>query len=536
MSEVPRSENGPLDYISALPEPVVHHIFSFLLFKDILRCSLLSKTWKRIWLNYPNIDLILQEEEEDMCRSSLCPIVYFGEMERALDHCLLPKACVQKFRLFISARNADASVLKKFPPLMDTYLGAAVDRSVSEIVLDIYLGPIALYSFSEKAVVSDSLKVLELMGCVLEDSRVACIYLPRLQRFKTSECTFSGENVLSKILCGCSNVEFVQVSYCDGVGSFLSVSSKPRLKCFRIRGCVELERIEINVPSLETLECSLKYPCQRGAFELASCTTLKHLQIKGATLSGDNTIQSLLSKLPGIEDLELHNCRGEDRIQISSVYLKKLVLSNIDYFPGAEIDTPNLVRLDFRSVDAFDPSNRFSSWNVPKVGDIHMVFNAKTFQSACRSGLKGFLMQLTNYGNLKLVVKSGRKCILHEKLYAVSFSSLNKLAKKAKPGYVAISSRTYASFTSGMVGYESGDDSLFLISSSSGTIELFHQKMRKDSNLKRFYSDFRRASIEEREHEADSPWASFANTHSNGYHTATIILVKKTSEEMAPSP
>ncbi|VFR02392.1 unnamed protein product [Cuscuta campestris] len=125
---------------------------------------------------------------------------------------------------------------------------------------------------------------------------------------------------------------------------------------------------------------------------------------------------------------------------------------------------------------------------------------------------------------------------MHEKLHAVSFSSLNKLAKKAKPSYVAISSRTYASFTSGMVGYESGDGSLFLISSSSGTIELLHQKMRKDSTLKRFYSDFRRASIEEMEHEADSPWASFMNTHSIGYHTATIILVKKTSEEMARSP
>ncbi|RAL43084.1 hypothetical protein DM860_009866 [Cuscuta australis] len=56
-----RYHDKSLEFFSVLPESVIHHILSFLPFKHIGRTSVLSKAWNRIWLNYPNIHLVLHE-------------------------------------------------------------------------------------------------------------------------------------------------------------------------------------------------------------------------------------------------------------------------------------------------------------------------------------------------------------------------------------------------------------------------------------------------------------------------------------------
>ncbi|CAH9116797.1 unnamed protein product [Cuscuta europaea] len=531
MDKIGRSES--FDYFSILPESVIHHILSFLPFKDIGRTSKLSKMWKLIWSSYPNISLDFQDEVR--CTSPLIPAVYLGRMETVMDQCLFRKVFIQKFRLFIFSEWSlkDARGLRAFSPRFDCILGSAIARKASELVIEFHFGPNVLYSVPDKLVVAESLKVLDLAGCMFED-RFACINLPRLQKFRTYHCVFASENILSKILCGCPDVEFVEVSDCEGVGSFLSVSCKPRLKYFDFDGRDKLQRIEILAPSLETLILHSIYSSQPCVIELAGCAILNKIVIWGVIFSGDYTIQSLLSKLLCIEELKLNYCRVADKIQISSSCLKRLVISDNGCFPGAEIDIPNLLSLDFHSLGTFNPSNRFSSWNIPKAEDINMVFNAKTFQTACRGGLKGFLMQLRNYEDLRLVVKCirKRKCIMHEKLHAVSYSSLNKLVKKLKAEFVVISSQVVEYCSSHMIGYESGDVSLSFISSSLGNIEILHKKLRSDSRIKFYYSDLRVLSVEDMDHEFDSTWKSFMNTHSTGYHIATMILIKKTSEEM----
>ncbi|KAF2320559.1 hypothetical protein GH714_028281 [Hevea brasiliensis] len=42
-----------VDYISELPEPILHHILSFLPIKEIARTSALSKTWFQAWKTVP---------------------------------------------------------------------------------------------------------------------------------------------------------------------------------------------------------------------------------------------------------------------------------------------------------------------------------------------------------------------------------------------------------------------------------------------------------------------------------------------------
>ncbi|CAH9130851.1 unnamed protein product [Cuscuta epithymum] len=517
------SENELPDFFSMLPESLTHHILSFLPFKDIVRTSILSKIWSGIWFNYPNIDLFLHENY----MGKLHGRSFIDHIKSVMDQCVLRKACIQKLQLKVYSGNPE-----ELAPIMDQCLRSAIERNVTELVLHMNFAPTTYYNIPKEVFVSNSLKVLELEGCKFDDS-FSCTNLPHLQKLKTMQCLFAGENVLSKILCGCPELEYLQALVSEGMRSLLSVSCKPRLKYIHIGCRNELKRIEIFVPSLETLKCHFAYSC---SIDLASCTLLNHLEINEAILSSDYVpIQYLLSNLLQIEELHLSNCKSADKIQISSSCLKRLVMTELyESFPGAELDIPNLLSLDFFSMGECNPNNRFSSWNVPKVEEIHMLFSVKSFQSACRGGLKGFLMQLQNYEDVKLIIKCGgnQDLIMHEKLHAISFSSLNKFLKKAKPKFVLISSRRVDSFLARLLGFTKGNASLSMIFSSRRSIELLHEKLSNASTLKHCYRDFHLVSIEEMEHEVHSDVNPFMKTHSIGYHTARLILIRKSFMEM----
>lgn len=49
------SENG--DRLSSLPDPIIHHIFSYLETIDIIRASAVSRKWRYLWLSMPYLNL-----------------------------------------------------------------------------------------------------------------------------------------------------------------------------------------------------------------------------------------------------------------------------------------------------------------------------------------------------------------------------------------------------------------------------------------------------------------------------------------------
>ena len=52
-----KTEIQKVDKISELPEPILHHILSFLRFKEVVRTCVLSKKWERVWLTHPVVEI-----------------------------------------------------------------------------------------------------------------------------------------------------------------------------------------------------------------------------------------------------------------------------------------------------------------------------------------------------------------------------------------------------------------------------------------------------------------------------------------------
>ncbi|KAL7000297.1 hypothetical protein U1Q18_001445, partial [Sarracenia purpurea var. burkii] len=44
-------EDEKPDYLNELPEPLVHHILSYLTMKDVVRMSVIAKKWRYVWLS-----------------------------------------------------------------------------------------------------------------------------------------------------------------------------------------------------------------------------------------------------------------------------------------------------------------------------------------------------------------------------------------------------------------------------------------------------------------------------------------------------
>ncbi|KAL5719554.1 hypothetical protein ACHQM5_012310 [Ranunculus cassubicifolius] len=49
------------DRITSLPDPIIHHIFSYLKMREIVQTSILSNTWRYLWMSTPTLNFIFDE-------------------------------------------------------------------------------------------------------------------------------------------------------------------------------------------------------------------------------------------------------------------------------------------------------------------------------------------------------------------------------------------------------------------------------------------------------------------------------------------
>ncbi|XP_030476181.2 putative F-box protein At1g49610 [Syzygium oleosum] len=189
------------DYISPLPDCLIHHIFSFLRMRDVVKTCVLSKSWRSVWTTVSDLRFSISSYDDD----------WF--VERVLTQYGWAK--VEKFHLDIESKHF-------FTSTIDSSVCFAIDHQVQELRLSFNFGW-ACYTLSPLLYSCSSLTKLCLSRCCLSFSEsISWISLKSL----SIQYMDMSDDVLQKILMGSPVLEYLNLKRCWDVKGIHSTSLK----------------------------------------------------------------------------------------------------------------------------------------------------------------------------------------------------------------------------------------------------------------------------------------------------------------------
>ncbi|KAI9165256.1 hypothetical protein LWI28_010519 [Acer negundo] len=345
-----------VDWISELPEPILHHIYSFLPFKKVVQTSVLSKQWERTWRTYPvlefdssvfNLDLRDRFLDDNGGKKEIQRIrkrLFNGLKQTLRNRCFRDLTRLNKFTIDMQfLRNPE------FSSFVERCIGCAIGSNVKELKLKFLTFGYEWYNLPKIVLCAKSIDLLELQGCKLElpsNVKLSC-----LRKLCLSQ-VFTDDQVIQALVGSCPLIEEMSLSECHGFKK-LELVGLDRLNDIKIlynRGIqlynkgIQLynRRLEwvvikaLNVHSLAFVgrldECDIN---------VAYCKNLKSLSLS-STFIKDEWLYNLISKLPLLECLYIGSCHKLESIKISSPSLRELCINGCVKLAEVDIDTPNL--------------------------------------------------------------------------------------------------------------------------------------------------------------------------------------------------
>ncbi|CAI9113604.1 OLC1v1014237C1 [Oldenlandia corymbosa var. corymbosa] len=471
-------EIAPLDFISTLPETIIHYIFSFLRARDVTSTSVLSKTWHRIWSCYPIVVFhfaygnvaVEQLQSPDSLGPTMQKDEYLGLMEKSVCRRLEQDFPVQRFQLY-----TDFPDIKLLSAKMDEWVSMIAQRNAAELALSIDSVTDSVryyYKVPEYVFIARSLTILSLSGCRFEGS--LNIKLPYLKKLSLSHSFFVDKFTFNNILSGCSVIEYVKVSSCRGMDSLIFISGFSHLKTFEFLYSDEVDSIRVDVSNLLTFSFASHLGRWPSSIDLTTSKALKELILSGKNFAVDFAVQPLVSQLPALEVLELRNWTGSRESMISSQSLKKLVFRYCHHLKDIQLDTPNLESFEYCNCD--EP---FIPINVSNAIQIHLRFALRGDTVNWLVKLQQFLSRLSYTEDLNIIIfRRSANMIIHEKFSEFSFSTLCHFMD---PNYICISSRSYTDLLDELfpLAYPK---SICVIHSNEKLMKLLSEKVEKLRN------------------------------------------------------
>ncbi|KAL7185684.1 hypothetical protein ACSBR2_027608 [Camellia fascicularis] len=241
------------DWISDLPDAVLHHILFLLPIKSIAQTSVLSKRWRSIWSSFPDLDFTTTTNSVGHCSSSI--IKYSSTRKRVHS----PLAQGMDFIIPVLAhrgKNSDLRILRFCAQLsfsrLNSLIRCAVRRNVQE--LDIEVATDDYFNLPRCVTTCESLRVFKLK------SRYPGFRLPPLSIMKSG---FQSLHALSLSLV----ILYQQSSLVD----LFTESSFPLLKKLSLDACFGLKKLRVGCRGIEDLT-------------LENCFQLNDLNILGGKL------------------------------------------------------------------------------------------------------------------------------------------------------------------------------------------------------------------------------------------------------------
>ncbi|PON70277.1 F-box domain containing protein [Parasponia andersonii] len=329
-----------VDRISKLPDSVIQHILSFLPTVDVVRTSLLSNFWRRMWYSVPTLCFSKSSTEFGYLRDQEG---FYKYVDNCLKHRKIGSSDSAITRLKLDMRRcrisdaspSDMSPLEEYESKveerrrsnshrLDKWLAFAVENKVKELNLYLNSKPPILfrssfyYCLPETVAKARYLTVMELEGIKLSTSLK--FRLPSLKTLSLKDVRLSDVG-LDKLLLGCPSLEKFMLSD-DCVltkGRFHSSS----LKFLEIERSAFLS-IQVEAINLESfILCDVSFE----KIHLSACKAIKNLSLSGVV--ANQSFEDLLSKFPLLENLTLIHWYNSEHIKISSQHLKSFHLKNI---------------------------------------------------------------------------------------------------------------------------------------------------------------------------------------------------------------
>ncbi|XP_030517207.2 F-box protein At5g03100-like [Rhodamnia argentea] len=187
------------DDISALPDDVIHHIFSFLTLRDVVKTSILSKRWQSTWTS--TTDLVFNDGiGDDLPHSS-------RDFSSFVDSVLLQSTSptVKRFHIMCDGVNS---------PKFDSWFCFAAARRVEDLRLLPAATPLFSYALPQFVCHLSWLVRLEFRKCRF--SLGTTVRWPRLKVLSMSFAELS-DHILEEIVRGSPVLESLELHMCKGV-------------------------------------------------------------------------------------------------------------------------------------------------------------------------------------------------------------------------------------------------------------------------------------------------------------------------------
>ncbi|PWA39806.1 F-box domain, Leucine-rich repeat domain, L domain-like protein [Artemisia annua] len=398
------------DWISQLPDSIVHHILSLLDSpKELVRMSVLSNYWFGLTASFPILDFNFSKFKE-VIESSGIPFdtdkdkreIFFKYVEYTIS-----RFCEQ----IVNAHTVNLITSLVDPTevdIIDRCLGLILKKGVKVLVVDT-INKETWVSQPQKIHVpnillsASSLTSLTLSGCELPSS--VTVYFGKFMSLKylTLEFVRLNEEVIKHITTSCPFLEELKVRYCHGFERFY-VSGLPNLKqaevCFRC----EVKRIDIEAPNIRHLVLMDIDESGLPSMNVASCQKLTKLSYSGYPSPTSKGLVDLSTNFPFLETFILdlpYECKS---LNLSSHTLRMFELRSECHLDKININTPNLLLFGYKgSSHSFLDMERES---VPAQAcmecDLDRYVDSLWFQK-----LRDFLDKEIRFKELKLHVNVG---------------------------------------------------------------------------------------------------------------------------------
>ncbi|XP_026459600.1 putative F-box protein At1g58310 [Papaver somniferum] len=271
------------DRISALPDALIHRIFSFLDIKYVVQTCILSRRWRYLWVSLSTLTIV----DIPFIQSGDTYFVTFNRFMNFVDRLLLLRdsSDIQTLDLAWFTAKHHLDVLGKYDitDRMNTWIMAAVKHNIQELLL--FIIAYEIFKLPDCFFACKSLIKFVFCGAGMQHSGLVLpntMHFPRLKYLAFSDVSLavSDENTLiSKLFTNCPVLESLLLTDCSIHLDFSSLSLKHfQLDNYDTSGPTDTT-VKLRAPNLISIVCK-DYMSQDYSLENLSSLVTAHIGMR----------------------------------------------------------------------------------------------------------------------------------------------------------------------------------------------------------------------------------------------------------------